>query len=212
MQKQTPILLVESIEKRYNDFHLQPMSFSLSHGTVMGLIGENGAGKTTIINIILHLTKPSAGQVLMFGYPCDNTWCVNLNSRIGVVFEYPSYPDTLDPKQIGSVLKAIFPNEWNSKLYHDFLDRFGIPENRKIKQLSKGMSKLFHLSCALSHNPDLLILDELTSGIDPIMRSTVLDVLRDFMQDETHSILLSTHYLEELDAYTALHNQLDRRN
>ena len=74
------------------------------------------------------------------------------------------------------------------------------------------MSKLFHLSCALSHNPDLLILDELTSGIDPIMRSTVLDVLRDFMQDETHSILLSTHYLEELDAYTALHNQLDRRN
>lgn len=199
MQGEQFILRADKLEKQYAGFQLQPVSFSLPYGMVMGLIGENGAGKTTVLSMLLRLTEPDAGKAHIFGHPMDDSWDVSHNNRIGIVLEYPSYPESLNAIQMEGVLKRLF-SAWDSAKYWAYLNRFAIPARKKLKHYSKGMSRIFHLICALSHHPDLLILDELTSGLDPVMRQDVLDILRDFMQTETHGILISTHYLQELES------------
>ena len=184
------ILQVENLTKQYEGFQLDHVSFDLPKGTIMGLIGENGAGKSTTINAILDLIKKDDGTVTFWGQELASS--KQLKEDIGVVFDGINFYETLTPAKVGKISGAAY-KQWDEYLYQDYLKRFGLPLDKEIKTLSKGMKMKLCIAVALSHKPKLLILDEATSGLDPVMRDDILDVFLDFVQDENHSILMSSH-------------------
>ncbi len=190
------ILQVENLTKQYNDFKLDHVSFSVPKGTVMGLIGENGAGKSTTINAILNLIHMDDGTVNFWGQELSSS--KQLKEDIGVVFDGINFYETLTPVKVGKISRAAY-KQWDENLYQDFLKRFQVPSDKEIKTLSKGMKMKLCIAVALSHKPKLLILDEATSGLDPVMRDDILDILLDFVQDENHSILMSSHITTDLE-------------
>lgn len=162
----------------------------------MGLIGENGAGKSTTINAILDLIKKDDGTVTFWGQELASS--KQLKEDIGVVFDGINFYETLTPAKVGKISGAAY-KQWDEYLYRDYLKRFGLPLDKEIKTLSKGMKMKLCIAVALSHKPKLLILDEATSGLDPVMRDDILDVFLDFVQDENHSILMSSHITTDLE-------------
>lgn len=162
----------------------------------MGLIGENGAGKSTTINAILDLIKKDDGTVTFWGQELASS--KQLKEDIGVVFDGINFYETLTPAKVGKISGAAY-KQWDEYLYQDYLKRFGLPLDKEIKTLSKGMKMKLCIAVALSHKPKLLILDEATSGLDPVMRDDILDVFLDFVQDENHSILMSSHITTDLE-------------
>lgn len=190
------ILQVDNLTKQYADFKLDHVSFSVPKGAIMGLIGENGAGKSTTINAILDLIHKDDGAVTFWGQELASSR--QIKEDIGVVFDGISFYETLTPEKVGKILAAAY-SQWDSALYRDFLKRFQIPADKEIKTLSKGMKMKLSIAAALSHKPKLLILDEATSGLDPVMRDDILDVFLDFVQDENHSILMSSHISTDLE-------------
>lgn len=190
------ILRVENITKKYAGFQLDHVSFELPKGTIMGLIGENGAGKSTTINAILDLIKKDDGTVTFWGQELSSS--KQLKEDIGVVFDGVNFYETLTPAKVGKISEKAY-KQWDEYLYRDYLKRFGIPLDKEIKTLSKGMKMKLCIAVALSHKPKLLILDEATSGLDPVMRDDILDVFLDFVQDENHSILMSSHITTDLE-------------
>ena len=191
------ILEVRNLSKDYGDFVLDKLSFSLPRGVIMGLIGENGAGKSSTINCILNETRKSGGEVFIFGkdHLLDE---IEVKSKLGVVFDENHLPDIFTPMEIGTFMAGIYP-EWERSEYRQFLDKFDLPEDKKIKDFSKGMKVKLAFAVALSHKAELLILDEATSGLDPVIRDDVLDMLMDFVQDENHSVLVSSHITSDLE-------------
>ena len=200
------ILQVEHLTKRYPDFTLDDVSFSLPKGEVMGLIGENGAGKSTTIHALLDLIHRDAGNVTFWGQALSAS--KPLREDIGVVLDGVNFYETLTPEQVGKVCRAAY-RQWDADLYRSYLTRFALPPRKEIKALSKGMRMKLLIAAALSHRPKLLILDEATSGLDPVMRDEMLEVFWDFVQDEEHSILMSSHITTDLeriaDRITFLH-------
>lgn len=190
------ILQVENLTKQYSDFKLDHVSFSVPKGTIMGLIGENGAGKSTTINAILDLIKKDDGTVTFWGQNLVSS--KQLKEDIGVVFDGINFYETLTPVKVGKISDAAY-QQWDGLLYQDYLKRFQIPLDKEIKTLSKGMKMKLSIAVALSHKPKLLILDEATSGLDPVMRDDILDVFLEFVQDENHSILMSSHITTDLE-------------
>lgn len=190
------ILQVESVTKQYPGFKLDHVSFSVPKGTIMGLIGENGAGKSTTINAILDLIHKDGGSVTFWGQTLSSS--NQLKEDIGVVFDGIHFYDTLTPAKVGKISGAAY-KQWDDQLYQDFLKRFQLPANKEIKTFSKGMKSKLCIAVALSHKPKLLILDEATSGLDPVMREDILDVFLEFVQDENHSILMSSHITTDLE-------------
>lgn len=188
-------LELNNVSKQYKDFNLDNVSFKVPQGSIVGLIGENGAGKSTTINTILGLIKKDGGTITMLGKKDIDAAC---RENIGVVFDGNNYPDMLTPKQLGKVFKNIY-SSWNRKKYEELLKKFNLPTDKKIKQFSKGMKMKYAVSVAFSHNSKLLILDEATSGLDPIMRDEILDMFLDFIQDEENSILVSSHITSDLE-------------
>ena len=191
------VLEIRELSKDYGDFVLDRVSFALPRGVIMGLIGENGAGKSTTINCILNETQKSDGQVLIFGkdHIADE---IEIKDKLGVVFDENHFPDIFTPEEIGKFMCGIYSG-WDWQLYHQHLEKFELPENKKIKDFSKGMKVKLAFAVALSHNAELLILDEATSGLDPIIRDDVLDMLIDFVQNEKHSVLVSSHITSDLE-------------
>ncbi len=189
-------LEIKNLNKKYEGFELKNVSFTVEEGTVMGLIGENGAGKTTIIKAILNILTNYKGEILIF--EADNKKNLNIYEDVGVVLDDMFFPEILYVKDINSIMKDIF-TKWDSKLFFQYLEMFKLPLNKQIKTLSKGMRKKLEIITALAHHPKLLILDEPTTGIDPIARSEVIDLFRNFMQDEKCSILLSSHITTDLE-------------
>lgn len=192
-------LVVKNLQKRYSnsEFKLSNVSFTLPSGSIMGLIGENGSGKTTTISAILNTLFKDGGTVEIFGKEMlDNSYDVREN--IGVVFDAVNFSDALTPVQLNKVMKLLY-KQWDDYKYQALLKKFKLPTNKKIKTLSKGMSMKLALCVALSHQPKLLILDEATSGLDPIVRDEILDIFLDFVGDERHSILLSSHITSDLE-------------
>lgn len=190
------ILQVENLTKQYSGFTLDHVSFSIPKGTIMGLIGENGAGKSTTINAILDLIKKDEGKVTFWGKELSSS--KELKEDIGVVFDGVNFHETLTPAKVGKVSSAAY-KQWDDKVYRDYLKRFQLPLDKEIKTLSKGMKMKLCIAAALSHNPKLLILDEATSGLDPVMRDDILDVFLEFVQDEDHSIMMSSHITTDLE-------------
>lgn len=191
------ILEVSNLTKDYGDFILDHISFSIPRGVIMGLIGENGAGKSTTINCILNEVKKSDGKVSIFGkdHIVDE---VAIKDKIGIVFDENHFPDIFTPMEIEKIMAGIYQN-WQSAIYHDYINKFKLPGNKQIKDFSKGMKVKLAFAVALSHKAEFLILDEATSGLDPIMRDDILNILIDFVQDENHSILFSSHITSDLE-------------
>lgn len=163
----------------------------------MGFVGENGAGKSTTIKAILGLLKKGQGTIKVLGEDADKLSPAT-KEKIGVVFDGLVFPENLNAKQLDKVMSGIYKT-WESEKFFDFMKRFELPIDKRFKTFSRGMEMRLSIAAALSHNPQLLILDEPTSGLDPVMRSEILDIFLEFMQDETHSILISTHITSDLE-------------
>lgn len=190
------ILQVEKLSKQYRNFRLDNVSFSIPKGAIVGLIGENGAGKSTTISAIVDLIKKDSGTVTFWGRELSSS--KHLKEDIGVVFDGVSFYETLAPVKVGKISAAAY-KQWDDSLYQDFLNRFQLPGDKEIKAFSKGMKMKLCIAAALSHKPKLLILDEATSGLDPVMRDDILDVFLEFVQDEEHSILMFSHITTDLE-------------
>jgi ABC-2 type transport system ATP-binding protein len=186
-----PILQVENLTKQYPGFKLEHVSFSVPKGTIMGLIGENGAGKSTTINAILDLIQKDDGVVKFWGKELSSD-PKNIKENIGVVFDGINFYETLTPTKIGKISAAAY-RQWDETVYDSYLKKLQLPPQKEIKTFSKGMKMKLSIAVALSHKPRLLILDEATSGLDPVMRDDMLDLFLDFVQNENHSILMSSH-------------------
>lgn len=191
------ILEVKNLTKQYPGFKLDHVSFEVPKGCIMGIIGENGAGKSTTLNAILDLINKNEGSILFWGKELTAKDS-SIKEDIGVVFDEVCFYGTLTPAKIEKILAAAY-KQWDKEEYYRLMKHFQLPVNKEIKTFSKGMKMKLNISAALSHHPKLLILDEATSGLDPVMRDDILDVFLDFVQDEEHSILISSHISTDLE-------------
>ena len=190
-------LEVKGLKKVYKNFCLDHISFSLDEGCIMGFIGPNGAGKTTTIRAILNQIIKDAGEIKLWGK--DNIqYEPALKNRIGVVLDEGHYYGHLSIRKMTNLISPFY-NNWNDRTYKAHLRGFGLDENKKISELSKGMRLKYGITLALSHEADLLIMDEPTSGLDPLVREELLDILQGMIQDEHKSVFFSTHITSDLD-------------
>lgn len=191
------VLTVKGLTKNYQDFTLDHVSFEIPQGSIVGLIGENGAGKSTIIKAVLGLIKKDDGEITLFGRQ-DGALNTKIKEQIGVVFNGSNFSGELTPQKLNKVFKDIY-RSWDEDLYISLLEKMAVPVNQKIKTFSKGMKMKLSLVAAFAHHPKLLILDEATSGLDPVMRDDILDMFLEFVQDEENSILVSSHITSDLE-------------
>lgn len=193
------ILELQQVQKTYpkSDFTLDKLSFSLPYGAIWGFVGENGAGKTTTIGCILNTVRKDSGTVKLFGKQMQDT-DTDIREKIGVVYDGDNFPGYYTPRQLAKVMDGLY-TQWDHALFQKYLEDFQLPAKQKIKYFSKGMTMKLAIAAALSHHPQLLILDEATSGLDPVMRDEMLDVFLSFVQEEDHSILLSSHITSDLE-------------
>ena len=192
-------LKLDNVCKTYetSDFLLDNVSFEVPMGSVMGFVGENGAGKTTTIGCILNTLFRNSGSIQIFEKEMKDEDTV-LRNDIGVVYDGDNFPKYLTAKQISEIMQGIF-SQWDNSLFQKYLKTFRLNEKQKIGKYSKGMTMKLAIAVALSHHPKLLILDEATSGLDPIMRDEMLEVFLDFVGEDDHSILLSSHITSDLE-------------
>ena len=190
-------LEIRGLTKHFADFTLDDLNLTLPGGCILGLIGENGAGKSTTIRLILGMLHADSGTVTILGQDSREN-PVLTKQDIGVVLDEVGIPECMTPKQVGKVMANVFLR-WNAETYQGLLARFSLPENKKFKEFSKGMKMKLGLAVALSHEAKLLILDEATGGLDPVVRDEVVDMLAEFTRDETHAILISSHIVSDLE-------------
>lgn len=190
-------LEIRNLSKNYKDFELDNVSLTLPMGSIMGLIGENGAGKSTTIKLILDLITRDSGEVHVLGK--DNREAFNRTKEdVGVVLDEACFTDCVNVKNINTMMKSMYKN-WEEETFFAYIEKLKLPKNKKFKDFSRGMKMKLALAVALSHKARLLILDEATSGLDPIVRDEILDIFYDFIQDESHSILISSHIISDLE-------------
>lgn len=188
---------ITNLRKDFSGFSLKDISFSLPTGSIMGFIGENGAGKTTTIKLILNQMKKNSGTVEVFGMD-HLTYEKQIKEEVGVVLDQGFFYEGLTPLQAAAILRRLYKN-WDQTLFLDYLHRLQVPAKQCIKEFSKGMRMKLSIICALAHHPRLLLLDEPTSGLDPVVRKDILDLFQEFIQDEDHSILISSHITDDLE-------------
>lgn len=199
---------VRNLSKRFDRFQLKNVDLTLPSGSIMGFIGENGAGKTTTIKLMLNQLRADSGTVRFFGldHIKDEK---KVKNEIGVVFDESYFHENLKPKHISKIMKRIY-SQWDEALFLEYMHRFKLPLGKNTKDFSRGMKMKLSIATALSHHPKLLILDEATSGLDPVVRNEILDIFLEFIQDEEHSILFSSHITSDLekvaDYVTFLHD------
>ena len=196
-EKDENILEVRNLNKNYKGFKLKDINLTLPKGMIMGLIGENGAGKTTTIKAILNIINTDSGEIKIFGLD-NKKEEKKIKQDIGVVLDDSFLSEYLNPIDINKIMKNFYQN-WDEKLYFKYIDEFKLPKNKISKDYSSGMKMKLKIAVALSHHPKLLILDEPTSGLDPVARNEILDIFQDFIQDEEHAILVSSHITSDLE-------------
>ncbi len=191
-------LKLSHVCKRYGDFSLDNVSFALPMGSIMGFIGENGAGKSTTINTILGLVRRDGGEIEVLGSPVGQKPEAALKQQLGVVLDEAGFPQAMTARQVGRMLAGCYQN-WDQKGFEGYLKRFSLPDKKPIRAFSRGMKMKLELAAALSHGARLLILDEATSGLDPVVRDEIIDLLLEFIQDENHAVLISSHITSDLE-------------
>lgn len=191
------ILEIKNLTKEYDRFKLNNINLNLPKGTIMGFIGENGAGKTTTMKTVLNIVNRDSGSIKVFGK--DNIKEEKLiKEDIGTVLNDSFLSEYLTPKDINKIMKNFY-RTWDEKLYFKYIEHFKLPENKMSKEFSSGMKIKLKIIVALAHHPKLLILDEPTLGLDPIARNEILDLFQEFIQNEEHSILVSSHITSDLE-------------
>ena len=186
------------IHKCFPGFAIQDLSLAVPSGTICGLVGENGAGKSTTIRLLMNALRPDSGTVRVLGVDAASPEFRAVKEDVGVVLDEAYYPETLTAVQVGKVMAGTY-RRWEQGTYEGFLRRFGLPEKKPFKDFSRGMKMKLAIAVALSHQPKLLVLDEATSGLDPIVRDEVLEIFNEFTREEDHSILISSHILSDLE-------------
>ena len=198
---------LRGITKQYKDFTLGPVDMTVPAGSIVGLIGENGAGKTTLLKILCGVNRADDGTVdLLGGSPADAA----TRAKIGVVFEDAFFYGSFTAAQVGRSMAGVYGARWSDEVFAAYLRRFGLDAGKKLKEYSRGMRLKLSLAAALAHDPELLVLDEATAGLDPVVRSELMDLFLEFIQDERHSIIMSSHITADLeqvaDSIAYLHN------
>ena len=190
-------LKIRNLSKTYPDFTLDHINITLPSGCIMGFVGENGAGKSTTIKLILDLIPRDSGEISVLGTDAISQ-NKEIKENIGVVMEECSFPDQLTVRDIETIMKCCYQT-WNSQTFANYCRRFELPPKKTVKELSRGMKMKLSIAVALSHDSKLLILDEATSGLDPVVRDEILDIFLEFIQDEGHSIFISSHIISDLE-------------
>lgn len=189
---------MKNVVKAYDSgFRLGELNITIPSGVIVGLIGENGAGKTTMIKSLLNVIRIDQGTIRIFEQDHQQQES-KIKEDIGVVLDQTFFPELLTPKEINSIMKEIY-SSWDQELFFQYLKDFSLPVDKQIRKMSKGMRKKLEIATALAHHPKLLLLDEPTSGLDPVVRNEVLDLFLDFIQEEDHTILFSTHITSDLE-------------
>lgn len=192
-------IVVKNLIKKYDGFKLNNISFQIPKGSIVGFVGENGAGKSTTIRAMLGLLPVESGEISLLGHRIvrgDKETA--FKEQIGVVFDECNFPVDLRIKCIQKMMGKVY-RTWDDNKFCDYLKRFELPEEKKVKELSKGMKMKLSIAVALSHDSRLLILDEATSGLDPVVRDEILDIFREFIEDEEHTVFLSSHIISDIE-------------
>ncbi len=188
---------IKNLTKHYGGFTLDNVSFGVPRGSVVGLIGENGAGKSTIIKSLLGVINTDGGEILFDGVPLGRLG-KNQRQLTGVVLDDVSLPSAVNLRELNTVMKNMF-SRWDEQTFFALTERFRLPRDKKTGEFSKGMKMKTAIAAALSHGAETLILDEPTSGLDPVARDEILDILYDFMQNSGHAVLISSHITSDLE-------------
>ena len=189
---------VTGLPKLYDGFSLRNVTFSLPTGCIIGLAGENGAGKSTTIRCMLGAAMPDSGTIKLLGVDSTDSNFHEIKQDIGVVLDNVGFPYSMNAAQIGKMMAETYRN-WDMPYYHDLLKRFNLPEKKKFGDFSRGMRMKLGIAVAMAHHPRLLILDEATSGLDPVVRDEVVEMFYEFTRDENNSVLISSHILSDLE-------------
>lgn len=187
---------IKDLVKQFDNFKLGPINLTIPKGTIVGYIGQNGAGKSTTIKLLLGLLNKDSGEIKILDE--INPSSIGLKDKLGIVFDDLLVPEEMTLIDVEKFCSRVY-SKWNKNSFYKFKEKFNLPEKKIIKNYSRGMKMKLSMAVALSHNAELLILDEATSGLDPIVREEILDLLLDFMQDENHTILISSHILSDLE-------------
>ena len=186
------------INKSFGDFAIRDLCLEVPSGTICGLVGENGAGKSTTIRLLMGALRPDSGSARVLGSDVSSPEFRAVKEDIGVVLDDACFPESLNAVQVGKIMAGTY-RRWDQGLYDGYLKRFDLPLKKQFKDFSRGMRMKLAIAVALSHQPKLLVLDEATAGLDPIVRDEVLDLFNEFTREEDHSILISSHILSDLE-------------
>ena len=189
---------MKNVNKTLGDFAIQNLDFVLPEGCICGLVGENGAGKSTTIRLIMGALKADSGEISVLGTDVNSSEFIRTKQDIGVVLDDAFFPEVLNASQIRRIMRNTYVN-WNDALFDSYIRDFSLPVNKPIKDYSRGMRMKLAIAAALCHDAKLLVLDEATAGLDPIVRDEVLDMLNEFTRQEDHSILISSHIISDLE-------------
>ena len=194
----TNAIELNHISKSFGEFSLKDVTLAVPAGTICGLVGENGAGKSTLIRILMGALRPDSGAAVTLGADVSAPDFLRVKEDIGVVLDEGCFPETLTAPQVGRVMAATY-RRWEQDTFDAYCRRFGLPEKTAFKDYSRGMKMKLTIAVALSHQAQLLVLDEATAGLDPIVRDEILELFNEFTRDETHSVLISSHILSDLE-------------
>lgn len=191
-------LELRHVSRRLGDFELRDVNLTLPKGCILGLVGENGAGKSTTIRLLTGELRPDSGTVSVLDAEPGSPDFRSVKERLGVVLDDAWFPEILNARQVGTMMAMTYES-WDAELYESYLTRFTLPREKNFKDYSRGMRMKLAIAVALAHRPEVLLLDEATAGLDPIVRDEVLEIFREFSEAEDHAILISSHILSDLE-------------
>ncbi|MCI6989837.1 MAG: ABC transporter ATP-binding protein [Clostridiales bacterium] len=186
------------LTKYYQGFTLDHITFSLPSGSILGLVGENGAGKSTTLNLLMNALPRDGGTVCLLGTDNQSPEFLQTKQDIGVVLDEACLPEAVTPMELGRIMSMTY-TRWDEERYQTYLKRFALPRTKSFKELSRGMRMKLAIAAALSHHAKLLLLDEATSGLDPMVREEVLDAFNEFTREEDHTVVFSSHIVSDLE-------------